>query len=542
MALRNCLIRGLIFALIATLGYNFPEMAAAGKTGKVKKEKRTESDRYFDKWLNEEITYIITPDEKDVFKKLTTNDEKERFIENFWMRRAPSQGTSENEFKEEHYRRITYANERFASGIPGWKTDRGRIYITFGKPDEIESHPSGGSYQRKFYEGGGSTSTFPFEVWRYRHIDGVGDDVEIEFVDKSMSGEYRIALSPDEKDALLFVPNAGLTESEMMGMTTKAQRPYFNPTADPQTQLYSLRQKDMPFERLAQYVNLQRPPAIKFKDLQAAVTARISFKQLPFLSRIDMIRVNSQQTLVPFTIELRNSDLQFKVEGTTHRGIVNIYGAVKGLTGRIEAEFEDTITADYDARTIEQGRQTKSVYQKMLSLRPGRYRLDLVIKDVNSGNTTTDEQLILVPKLAETDLGASSVILASSIKSIRNLISSQKEQFVIGDLKVIPNVSANFLPNSDLPVYMQVYNMSIDQSKSAPVMAIEYSILQGSRVVKKIEDREGKSIEFFSASRVVVVKALPLTDLGSGEYRLRIVVTDNITGKKVETESNFKIS
>lgn len=542
MARRRVFLGALIFGVIAGLAFYGAAPAEAGKASKPKKEKRSEGDRYFDKWMNEEVTYIITQEERDVFKKLTTSEEKERFIEAFWGRRASMSPTGENDFKEEHYRRIAYANERYASGIPGWKTDRGRTYIMFGKPDEVESHPSGGSYQRKFYEGGGTTSTFPFEVWRYRHIDGVGDDVEIEFVDKSMSGEYRIAMSPDEKDALLFVPNAGLTESEMMGLSTKAQRPYFNPTADPQGQLHSLRQKDMPFERLAQYVNLQRPPAIKFKDLATAVQTRISYKQVPFQSRLDMIRVNKLQMLVPLTIELRNSDLQFKVEGPTHRGVVNIYGVVKGLTGKVEAEFEDTITADYDARTIEQGRQARSVYQKMLGLRPGLYKLDLVLKDVNSGNITTHEQNINVPKLAETDLGTSSLILATSIKSIKNLISSQKEQFVLGDLKVIPNVAAVFRTNTEMPLYMQIYNVSIDQAKSAPSLTVTYQIFKDDQVVNQIEDTDGKSIEFFSANRVVLVRNLPLSGLGAGDYKVRVVITDNISGKKAAAESTFKIS
>src|ERR1043166_6292214 len=117
------------------------------------------------KWMNEDVTYIITDEERAAFKRLQTDEEREQFIEQFWLRRDPTPDSIENEYKEEHYRRIAYANERFASGIPGWKTDRGRIYITFGPPDEIESHPSGGTYERPPEEGGGTTSTFPLDTW-----------------------------------------------------------------------------------------------------------------------------------------------------------------------------------------------------------------------------------------------------------------------------------------------------------------------------------------------------------------------------------------
>src|SRR5436853_2788397 len=156
----------------------------------------------FKKWLNEDVAYIITYEESAAFKQLSNDEERDNFIEAFWQRRDPTPDTVENEFKEEHYRRIAYANEHFAAGIPGWKSDRGRIYIMYGKPDEIESHPSGGPYERPSYEGGGSTSTYPFENWWYRYIEGIGSDIEIEFVDPSGSGEYRIARSPDETDAL----------------------------------------------------------------------------------------------------------------------------------------------------------------------------------------------------------------------------------------------------------------------------------------------------------------------------------------------------
>src|SRR6266705_5345196 len=185
------------------------------------KKLQKELDTPYKKWLQEEVPYIISDEERAAFLQLQTNEEREQFIEAFWQRRDPTPDTVENEFKEEHYRRIAYANERFASGIPGWKADRGRIYITFGPPDENESHPSGGSYERPIEEGGGTTSTFPFEKWRYRYIEGIGSDVNIEFVDPTMTGEYRMTMDPSEKDALLYVPNAGLTFSEQMGMSTK---------------------------------------------------------------------------------------------------------------------------------------------------------------------------------------------------------------------------------------------------------------------------------------------------------------------------------
>src|SRR5437762_3855171 len=191
----------------------------------VQRSRELESaSRALRRWLDEDVSYIITNEERTAFKALKTDEEREQFIEQFWLRRDPTPDTVDNEFKEEHYARIAYANERFASGIPGWKTDRGRIYIIWGKPDEIESHPSGGTYNRPIEDGGGTTSTFPFEIWRYRYIEGIGNEVLLEFVDPSMSGEYRMTIDPSEKDALLHVPGAGLTWNEQFNGIDKAER------------------------------------------------------------------------------------------------------------------------------------------------------------------------------------------------------------------------------------------------------------------------------------------------------------------------------
>ena len=158
------------------------------------------------KWLAEDVAYIITDRERTALESLTTDEEREHFVEQFWLRRDPTPGTVENEFKEEHYRRIAYANEHYASSIPGWKTDRGRIYITLGPPDEIDTHPSGG------------VTSYPSEHWRYRYIEGVGTNVTIGFVDPTNSGEYSIAIDPSEKYLL------GLPESRVFVSTETGAR------------------------------------------------------------------------------------------------------------------------------------------------------------------------------------------------------------------------------------------------------------------------------------------------------------------------------
>jgi GWxTD domain-containing protein len=134
----------------------------------------------YKKWVDEDVVYIIEQQERTAFLKLTTDAEREKFVEQFWLRRDPTPGTPKNEFKEEHYRRIAYANTRFASGKPGWKTDRGRIYIQMGPPDEIESHPSAGAAGQ------------PFENWLYHHVGSTGQSMAFKFIDVKGTGEYEL--------------------------------------------------------------------------------------------------------------------------------------------------------------------------------------------------------------------------------------------------------------------------------------------------------------------------------------------------------------
>lgn len=501
------------------------------------KVKEATLNDYYKKWLNEDVMYIITTEERDTFKQLTTDEERENFIEQFWARRNPDPRESSNEFKAEHYRRIAYANERFHSGVPGWKTDRGRIYVLYGEPDGKESHPSGGSYQREFWEGGGQTSVYPFERWRYRHIDGVGDDVELEFVDKTFTNEYRLAMDPEEKDALLTVPNAGLTDDEEMGISKKEDRVNYGYLSQTNFQ----RSKDAPFERLARYFNVQRPPQIKFADLKTVVTTRITYNQLPFLWRTDFIKLSSTKVLVPITIELDNKNLEFKKEMQFNRSRVNVYGMVTTLQGRVEAEFEQEISSEYPDEFFETGRNKRSIYQKIVMLNAGqRFRLDLILKDLNSKYIGSMSYGIMVPKYDGEELQSSTIILANEIKSV-NPTYDQLEQFIIGDMKVQPNVKREYRIGQVLIAYLQTYNTAFDQTTFEPSLKVSYQIKSGEKIVQNVEDEKGRSVQFTSGERVVIVRAFQIVDMEPGKYQLDIQVVDKIANKTLTSSTDFEV-
>jgi len=294
---------------------------------------KPELKKAYKDWLEKDVTYIITEEERKAFKKLQTDDEREKFIEEFWRRRDPDPDTDENEYKEEYYERIAYANEHFSSGVPGWKTDRGRIWIMYGKPDERETHPMGGAYDRPSYEGGGSTTTYPFEIWFYRYLANVGSGIEIEFVDPTGSGEYRIARNPNEKDAMLMIPGAGLTLSEQLGLSSKADR--ISGAGGIGNANYQ-REQDSPFSRLQLLADLSRPPQVKFNDLAGALTGSPAIEDNPldFDIRVDFFRQSDERVITAFTIQTENRDLVFQDSGGLQQARINIFGRITSVAGR----------------------------------------------------------------------------------------------------------------------------------------------------------------------------------------------------------------
>jgi GWxTD domain-containing protein len=509
-----------------------------------KEEKlRKELETPYRKWLNEDVAYIITDEERTAFKRLQTDEEREQFIENFWLRRDPTPDTIENEFKEEHYRRIAYANENFASGIPGWKTDRGRIYITYGPPDEKESHPSGGSYERPPEEGGGTTSTFPFEQWRYRYIEGVGSDIIIEFVDPTMSGEYRMTMDPSEKDALLYVPNAGLTLMEQLGMSSKTDR--FNRTDGTHlgVPFGAETEKMNEFNRLEQFAKLQRPPAVKFRDLEAAVNSIVKFNILPLKVRADFFPVTEASVYTFVTLQFENKDLQFINKEGVQRATVNVFGKVSTMTRRVVTNFEDTVTVDSAPEYLSTMSQRKSVYNKTLPLMPGTYRLNVVAKDVVAGNIGTYEAAITVPRMDSEKLTASNIVLADLIEPVPTK-SIGMGQFVIGSAKVRPRVDEVFKREEKMGIYFKIYNFGTTEGDNRiPSGEVTYEVIKNGTNEKIFEASEDVAkIPGASANQVTIEKLLPLNSLTPGQYTLRVKITDKNRNQVLTPSAQFTVT
>ena len=509
---------------------------------------KQELSKTYKKWLNEDVVWIITDEERAAFKQLCNDEERDNFIEAFWQRRDPTPDTEENEYKVEHYRRIAYANEHFPAGIPGWKTDRGRIYIMYGPADEVDSHPSGGSYERPIEEGGGQTSTFPFEDWRYRYLEGIGQEVIIEFVDTCMCGDYHMTIDRSEKDALKYTPNAGLTLYEQMGMASKADR--FSggglEQLGPGPNSASLQTKE--FDRLEQFAKLQAPPPVKFKDLEEIVNTKLITNLMPFDVRTDFVKVTGDTVLVPITVQMKYRDITFSNKDGVQRGTVNIFARVSTLTGRVVQTFEDTAQVDVPAELLPKTAENSSVYWKALPLRPGRYKIEIAVKDVNGDRKGLWSRGIVVPEYSDDKLSTSSLIVADQMEAVPTKDVSTGN-FVIGLTKVRPRVApadgkpALFKKTRDQKVnfWMQVYNLGVDEKTHKPSATFEYDVVNVATNKPVIQKTESTDTMGNVGEQVTLQKSIASANLQPGVYRIEIKVNDNISKQTVDPSATFAV-
>jgi len=499
-------------------------------------------------WLEQDVPYIITDEERKAFKNLSNDEERDAFIENFWLRRNPTPDSPENEFREEHYRRIAYANEHFAAGKPGWKTDRGHIYISFGKPDSIDAHPSGGSYQRPMEEGGGETSTFPFEVWHYRYLEGVGENIDLEFVDTCQCGDYHFTIDRSEKDALLRVPGAGLTQSEQMGQSKKADR--FNGGleslgAGPMTSQNASKE----FDRIDLASKVFAPPPIKFTDLEAFISEHkiLNGPPFPFDVRTDFVKVTDSTVLVPVTVQLRNRDITFVTKDGVSKGFVNILVKVTTLTHKTVQSQEDTVQVEEPAELLEKSLDRKSVYWKALPLQPGLYRLDIAVKDVNNpDHIGLYGRGFEVPSFHDEKLATSSLILGDEM----NTVSSREigaGSCVIGNTHICPRVTANaatpvsFKRTQDLNFWMQVYNLGIDEATKNNEATVTYQIIDSASNTVIFEKQLTSKDLGPHSDQLTLEKSLPMAGLQPGKYRVTIKINDTISKQEIAQSAPFVV-
>ncbi len=505
-------------------------VSAQEQPRKIKREPK----KAYVEWIKDH-DLILTQAERDAWKKLETDDEREKFIEEVWRSRDPDPDTEENEFKDQFYERVTYANEHFSSGKPGRLTDRGRIYIKFGKPDSVESHPAGGTYERESWEGGGSTTTYPFERWFYRYIPNVRSGVTLEFVDPTGTGEYRLAKNPDEKDALIQT-GGGATLAEMTGLETRADRVA---NLGGFGRVNYMRAEDSPFEVMDLIRSLDRDQPNERNYLSTITgSPTVDDSAINFETQFNYFRQSDNRVLAVMTVQTDNSQITFTDSGGLQTARMNIFGWVTSVANRRVGKFEDSVSTTATAEELSSTRMRKSAYARAFILDPGRYKVEVIVRDVESGAAGVRHVGFEVPEFPADRLSASSVVLAAKLETLKDGIAGGP--FWIGTTKVIPNISGVFHRNDPVGIYLQVYNAGIDQTTLRPAADAEYVLLKdGKELSKQLED--WRQIND-AGQRLTLSRLIDTRSLAPGEYQIQVRIRDHVTGQTLTPSATFTIA
>jgi len=355
-----------------------------------------------------------------------------------------------------------------------------------------------------------------------------------------MSGEYRMTIDPSEKDALLHVPGAGLTWNEQFYGIDKAER--LNRDGASIGNPLGNTSRTNPFDKLQLYADIFKPPEVKYKDLEAVITTKLSYNVLPFNWRTDFMRVTENQVLTPITVLLNNKDLAWQEQDDVHNFTGHILIQITGVNGRLApgGRVEDSIELKIPDSLYKQQLDGVSLYQKTIPLKPGLYKIDIVVKDVNSGNVGVVNHALPVPRYQDEKLSLSSLILADRVEPLPpNQVGTGP--FMLGANKVRPSVNNEFVRSRDKDVnlWFQVYNLKLDEATKKPSATVEMLFTKNNQEVKKVVEQ---STEFSNAAaQMTITKSLPVTEFEPGQYAVQVKVTDNLTKEVTVSKDNFSV-
>jgi GWxTD domain-containing protein len=461
-------------------------------------------------WLKSEIQILITEEERSVFGKLTTEEQREQFIEDFWRRRDPNP-QNPGAFREEFYRRVTYANENFR----GWRTDRGRIYVLHGPPNRRDPHPMGGWYEKPPSQGGDTITTLPFEIWEYDYLQGIGQAVSIEFVDRTGTGSYVLETDPNKKDIFYWRRGDNALKGRRIVPSYREQ----------------------PFERLAVWSKLQAPPPLKHPELKEEVRANVSYDALPFEAGVAFVRMSSDLFAVPVTVALSNRNLMYAGFDGYYESEVQMYAVVTALSGQTVYQLDDSFKSRSGDLSLPDLLKQRTYHQAIIPLPSGRYKLRILVKDVHSEKMGIQESSFWIPPAKEGSLNTSSLICADVIQPVTD--EARGSEFVLGPLKVIPNVKASYQRRHRLGLYLEVYDVETDPTTGKPSVEVAYVLEapDGSRmpINSEFESR------FPEGHTLAISKGIPLSNFQPGKYRVAIRITDLISGRVCTLETQVEI-
>jgi hypothetical protein len=303
------------------------------------------------------------------------------------------------------------------------------------------------------------------------------------------------------------------------------------------------REQDSPFSRLELLANLSRPPQVQFHDLEdkLQLTGGGTFEENPlnFDVRVDFFRQSDQRVITAITVQTENKDLVFQDSGGLQRARLNVFGRIIAVSGKRIGIFEDPIETTASPEELTEAKERKSAYQKALPLAPGIYKVEVVVRDVNSGATGIKKVGFEVPKYDPKQLSTSTLVLAAKLEKVTNP-STDSQQFTIGQTKVIPNLSGIYHRGQPVGLYMQVYNVETDQTTLRPSVDVQYVLLQGGKEIGKMsEDWQGLAD---NGQRLTLAKLINTNPLAPGQYKLEVRIHDRVSGQSLMQSGDFTIT
>jgi GWxTD domain-containing protein len=468
---------------------------------------RIVSDRlgYYQFWLEEDAAYIITDSERRAFLQLTNDSDRETFIEQFWLRRDPTPDTISNEFRDETYRRFAYANEHFGTRIRGWKSDRGKIYIIWGRPDSILVPPCPNP-KRTAEEGAGFDDCFRSEIWHYNYVEGFGNNINLEFVDPAGDGDYRISVDDAEKKELFNSSESAVTDFDYAPTHERADS--FSGS----------------FTRI--------PP--KFMDLAVLVTAGIVRNELSLVYRFDFERSTGYTTLTSLAVTIQPARRDGHEEGPSKPMHLNIYGRLTRVGGHGVEEFEDTILLTPPNNSNTSTNNARYEYQHTLALRPGVYSLDVGAKEVETDNVGITRVRIGVPIFATNRIDASSLIISNRIEP-----SQEFAPPTFGAYSMRLALNPTFNADQKAESFLQVYGLQLDRKTNLVSGSVSYRITQSGKEIWKATETLDE-LHIYS-EQVALRRQIPLSSLLPGHYRIDAEVTDRIAHETLFRYAEFDV-
>jgi len=483
-------------------------------------------------WLEEDVVYIITPKEKEVFLQLSSNKERDLFIEAFWRHRDPTPGTPENEFKEEHFRRINYANRMFGWGEPkpGWKTDRGKIYIILGEPHSID----------RYEEVKQVANT---EVWFYQGEYGYGlpNAFNVAFFQRDRIGGYELYSPVTDGPQSLIIGYFG----DQSGTRTARRAAYtklyqlapslahvslslipseaptdFSPSFFSEVLLSNISQ--LPHKRVE---DLWAEKLLRYRDI---VEVEYSANYIDNDSLVRVIQDKSGIFFVHYAVEPKRLTLDFYQDN--YYTNLEINANITDLEGNTIFQYEKTVPFNFNKEQLDDIKTSLFSFQDMFPLTEGDYRFNLLIKNTVSKEFTSLEKTISIPESPSLQMGP--LIIGYKVKKISS--QGNIRPFQIGDLQIYPSPRNDFLPEDKLYILFQIYGLDEDLQKNGSweinFTKEEEKFFTRSRKLDEIENTD-----FF-------LEEFSLTDFPPAIYEIKVSLFDKDNKEVLFEKDHFYIT